>query len=121
MFIRDVIRDREPYSLRTSASVLEAARFMYERRIGAVCVLDDEGKLIGVLTNSGGISNEFVRVAEMVKKETGSILIADDEPEKLVDRCLDLYTRAEIPTSIAFSRHAEFPLRRPVITQETRG
>jgi len=25
MFIRDVIRDREPYSLRASASVLEAA------------------------------------------------------------------------------------------------
>jgi hypothetical protein len=32
MFIRDVIRDREPYSLRTSATVLDAARFMSERR-----------------------------------------------------------------------------------------
>jgi hypothetical protein len=27
MFIRDVIRDREPYSLRAAASVLEAAEF----------------------------------------------------------------------------------------------
>jgi hypothetical protein len=27
MFIRDVIRDREPYSMNASASVLEAAEF----------------------------------------------------------------------------------------------
>jgi hypothetical protein len=28
MFIRDVIRDRGPYSMKASASVLEAAEFM---------------------------------------------------------------------------------------------
>ena len=50
MFIRDVIRDRKPYSLRESASVLEAAEFMAQRRIGAVCVLDEEGKLTGVFS-----------------------------------------------------------------------
>ena len=50
MFIRDVIRNREPYSMRASASVLEAAEFMAQRRIGAVCVLDDEGKLVGVFS-----------------------------------------------------------------------
>jgi len=50
MFIRDVIRNREPYSLRASASVLEAAEFMAQRKIGAVCVLDEEGKLIGVFS-----------------------------------------------------------------------
>jgi CBS domain-containing protein len=43
MFIRDVIRDRKPYSLQESVSVLEAAEFMAQRRIGAVCVLDEEG------------------------------------------------------------------------------
>ena len=50
MFIRDVIREREPYSLRTSATVLDAAKFMSERRIGAVCVLDENGKLTGVFS-----------------------------------------------------------------------
>jgi CBS domain-containing protein len=44
MLIRDVIRDREPYSVRATASVIEAAEFMAQRKIGAVCVLDDEGK-----------------------------------------------------------------------------
>ena len=41
MLIRDVIRDREPYSMKASASVMEAAEFMAGRRIGAVCVLDE--------------------------------------------------------------------------------
>ncbi len=41
MLIRDVIRDREPYSMKATASVMEAAEFMARRRIGAVCVLDD--------------------------------------------------------------------------------
>src|SRR2546428_1616098 len=60
MFIRDVIQDREPYSLRASASVLEAAEFMAERKIGAVCVLNDEGKLIGVFSERDLLSRVVV-------------------------------------------------------------
>jgi CBS domain-containing protein len=50
MTIRDVIRDREPYSVRDNITVLEAAEYMAERKIGGVCVLDDGGRLVGVLT-----------------------------------------------------------------------
>lgn len=89
--------------------------------LGEFCIAYDEGKLIGVLTNSGGISNQFAGIAEMVHKETGSILITDDDPERLVDRCLERYRSDEIPTSVAFNRTSEFALRHPKITQETRG
>ncbi|HTX60453.1 MAG TPA: hypothetical protein VMH02_12365 [Verrucomicrobiae bacterium] len=89
--------------------------------LGEFCIAYDEGKLIGILTNSGGISNDLERIAGLVKKETGSILITDDRPEELVDRCLDLFTRDAIPSSVAFNRDAVFPLRRPAVTQETRG
>lgn len=89
--------------------------------LGEFCIAYDEGKLIGVLTHSGGISNEFGRIAAMVRKETGSILIERDEPETLVDVTLDLYTRSIIPSAIVFNREGSFQLRRPAITQETRG
>ena len=46
MLIRDVIRNREPYSTKASATVQEAAEFMAARNIGAVCVIDDEGRLL---------------------------------------------------------------------------
>ena len=72
MFIRDVIRDREPYSLRASASVLEAAEFMAQRKIGAVCVLDEEGKLIG-----GGFG--MPKVEEVANKPADQIEIERGE------------------------------------------
>lgn len=51
MLIKHVIRDREPYSVRASATVQEAAEYMAERKIGAVCVLSDEdGRLIGIFS-----------------------------------------------------------------------
>ena len=50
MLIRDVIRDREPYSMKSTATVMEAAEFMAQRRIGAVCVVDGEGRLMGVFS-----------------------------------------------------------------------
>ncbi|HVA33988.1 MAG TPA: hypothetical protein VNG31_07545 [Candidatus Baltobacteraceae bacterium] len=89
--------------------------------LGEFCIAYDEGKLIGVLTNSGGISNEFVGIAKMVRKETGSLIVADDDPEGLIDRCLDIYSKNEMPSAVAFNRTGEFPTRRPAVTQETRG
>lgn len=89
--------------------------------LGEFCIAYDEGKLIGVLTNSGGISNEFERIAKLVHKTTGSTILTDDNPEALVDRCLDLYLKGNTPSTVAFNRTAEYPLRKPAVTQETRG
>ena len=89
--------------------------------LGEFCIAYDEGKLIGVLTNSGGISNEFLPIAKMVQKETGSIIITDDGPETLVDRLLEMYSKNPIPSAVAFNRTEEFPMRRSPVTQETRG
>lgn len=50
MTIRDVIQNREPYSVSITTTVLEAAQYMAERKIGGVCVLDDDGRLVGILT-----------------------------------------------------------------------
>ena len=72
--------------------------------LGEFAIAYDEGKLIGILTNSGGISNEFTNIAGLVKKETGSIILTDDSPEKLVDRCLEEYRRLDLPSSVVFDR-----------------
>ena len=50
MTIGDVIRDREPYSVRDTATVQDAADYMCDRNIGAVCVLDEEGRLKGIFS-----------------------------------------------------------------------
>lgn len=50
MTIRDVIRDRTPYSVRGTMNLLEAATYMSSRKIGGVCVLDENDRLVGILT-----------------------------------------------------------------------
>lgn len=93
MFIRDVIRDREPYSLRAAATVLEAAEFMAKRRIGAVCVLDEEGKLIGVFSErdllnrvvvSGG-DPAIMKLAE-VTSPLRAVISCDETPHQALER-----------------------------------
>ena len=46
MLIRDVIRNREPYSTKATATVQEAAEFMAARNIGAVPILMLEARLV---------------------------------------------------------------------------
>jgi uncharacterized protein (TIGR00725 family) len=52
----------------------------------------DEGKVIGCLTGTGGVADEIKRLVSTFKKPTRARVVYEDEPEKLVARCL-----SEIP------------------------
>lgn len=119
VFTGSGLMGRETHNIHSSDFVL----FIGGRSgtLGEFCIAYDEGKLIGILTNSGGISNEFERIAALVHKTTGSTILSSDDPEALVDRCLDLYTRADIPSAVAYTNHVSSTVHRPLITQETRG
>jgi len=74
--------------------------------LGEFAIAYDEGKLIGVLRNSGGISNDFSRIAQLVQKETGAMLVEDTDPERLVDTCFDRYLHENRPSSVALAAQA---------------
>src|SRR5437763_12916122 len=101
MFIRDVIRDREPYSLRESASVLDAAEFMAQRRIGAVCVLDEEGKLIGVFSERDLLNRVVVPKHDPAAMKLGEVT----SPLRAVIRCDETTKQAREPVEEIGSRH----------------
>jgi CBS domain-containing protein len=93
MFIRDVIRDREPYSLRASATVLDAAQFMAQRKIGAVCVLDEEGKLIGVFSERDLLNRVVVPRTDPATMKLGqvtsplrAVISCDETPQQALER-----------------------------------
>jgi hypothetical protein len=71
--------------------------------LGEFAIAYDEGKLIGILRDSGGISNEFAGIARLFRKSTGSELIEDTDPEQLVDRCAERYASGTIPSAIFFT------------------
>ena len=93
MLIRDVIRNREPYSLKASATVQEAAEFMAARNIGAVCILDDNGKLLGVFSERDVLKRivvprrdaNSVSVGE-VTSELRAVIRCDETPHQALER-----------------------------------
>lgn len=70
--------------------------------LGEFCIAYDEGKLIGVLSHSGGISEHFGRIAALFEKDTGAILIEDGDPGRLIDRCVERFRAEGRPSALAF-------------------
>lgn len=100
MLIRDFIRDREPYSVRATASVIEAAEFMAQRKIGAVCVLDEEGKLIGVFSERDLLNRVVVPRHDPAAMKLGDVMSplravirCDETPRQALERMEKIGTR----------------------------
>jgi len=100
MLIRDVIRNREPYSMKATATVQEAAEFMASRNVGAVCVVDDSGKLLGVFSERDVLRRVViqhrdpasVRVGE-VTSDLRAVIRCDETPHQALERMELIGTR----------------------------
>jgi CBS domain-containing protein len=53
--LSDLVRNQNPLMLPPSASILEAARHMRQRRVGAVLVAEGEARLIGIFTGRDAV------------------------------------------------------------------
>ena len=100
MLIRDVIRDREPYSMKATASVMEAAEFMAQRKIGAVCVMDDAGKLIGVFSERDLLNRVVVPRHDASTMKLGdvtsplrAVIRCDETPQQALERMEEIGSR----------------------------
>lgn len=61
--------------------------------LGEFAIAYDEGKLIGVMEGSGGITPKIPEIVKSFgEKETGARLVFDDDPVRLVSRLVELYT-----------------------------
>ena len=59
--------------------------------LGEFCIAFDEGKLIGVLAGSGGMADQLDSIVPKLGKSTGSQLLFEKDPERLVERCIEQY------------------------------
>jgi CBS domain-containing protein len=100
MLIRDVIRNREPYSTKASATVQQTAEYMATRNIGAICVLDEMGTLIGVFSERdllkrvivAGRDPQRVSVGE-VTSDLRAVIQCDETPHQALERMEMIGTR----------------------------
>ena len=59
--------------------------------LGEFAIAYEEGKLIGILTGTGGITAALPAVEATIGKSTGSEVIYGSEPQELVKRLLERY------------------------------
>jgi CBS domain-containing protein len=83
--IRHVVCDRESYFVNDTATALDAADYMASRGIGAVCVLEAEGKLVGIFSERDLLNRVVAR-----RLDPGAVPIRDvmSEPRAVID-CAD--------------------------------
>ncbi|MFO0809025.1 MAG: YHS domain-containing protein [Gemmataceae bacterium] len=65
--------------------------------LGELAIAYDEGKLIGVLTGTGGISGLVADILAACGKDTGSRVVYETDPERLVDELLRLHPMPPAP------------------------
>ena len=69
--------------------------------LGEFAIAYDEGKLIGVLAHTGGISDHMHAIVGFINKQTGAEVIYDTDPERLIERAL-LSHDARVKAGVAY-------------------
>jgi CBS domain-containing protein len=100
MQVADVVRSRkEVFSVQADATVHDVARYLRDRRVRTVGVLDGSGKLVGVISQadiSDRVAAEnkcpaWMRVSEVMTKDLVTV-----SPEIVIEECLVLMEKHRI-------------------------
>ncbi len=91
--IRHVVCDREPYFVPDTATALDAAVYMADRKIGAVCVLDGDEKLCGIFSERDLLQRVVVHKRDPaavpireVMSEPRAVIECGDTPHEALER-----------------------------------
>lgn len=59
--------------------------------LGEFAIAYDEGWPVGVLTGTGGVADHSDDFLEIIRKPTGSHIVYDDDPRRLIEWCVAHY------------------------------
>jgi len=91
IFTGSGLMGREVVNIRTSDIVVIVGG--RSGTLGEFSIAYDEGKLIGILLGTGGITSEIEEIVKIVKKRTGAKIIYGDDPHILVKDLLAYFSR----------------------------
>jgi CBS domain-containing protein len=75
----DLVRNQHPVMLPPTATVLEAARQMRERNIGAVLVTERERRLVGIFTGRDAVNRVLAQGKSAAQTVLGDVMTRDPE------------------------------------------
>jgi hypothetical protein len=91
IFTGSGLMGREVVNIRSSDIVVIAGG--RSGTLGEFSIAYDEGKLIGVLEGTGGITSEIKTIVSIIRKKTGAKVIYDADPQNLVRKLIEYYRR----------------------------
>ncbi|MEW6033701.1 MAG: hypothetical protein AB1603_02470 [Chloroflexota bacterium] len=65
--------------------------------LGEFAIAYDEGKVIGILENTGGITVHLKTIISFIHKETGAVVVSGHDPAALLDRLEQVYEAKLLP------------------------
>ena len=57
--------------------------------LNELTIAHDEGRVVGCLTGTGGVADEAERLMGALPKRSSAVVVFDEDPERLLDRCLE--------------------------------
>src|SRR5579872_2503241 len=77
--ISDLVRDQNPLMLPASVTVMDAARRMRERRVGAVLVTDRNASLLGIFTGRDAVDRMLAEGKDPAETTLADVMTPDPE------------------------------------------
>lgn len=94
IFTGSGLMGREVVNIRTSDIVVVIGG--RSGTLGELAIAYDEGKLIGVLTGTGGISDLVADILAACAKDTGAEVVYDSAPQRLIKKLLRAYRTSTV-------------------------
>jgi uncharacterized protein (TIGR00725 family) len=91
IFTGSGLMGREVVNIRTSDIVIIIGG--RSGTLGEFSIAYDEGKLIGILSGTGGITSEMKNILRIIKKKTGAKVMYESDPGILVERLIAYYRK----------------------------
>jgi hypothetical protein len=66
--------------------------------LNELTIAHDEGRVVGCLTGTGGVADEAERLLSALPKRSGAVVIYDEDPGRLLERCLEAFQK--IPSAV---------------------
>ena len=103
---------REVVNIRTSDMVVIIGGS--SGTLGELAIAYDEGKLIGVLTGTGGISDMVEDILTRCDKHTGARVVYECDPHRLIERLMEVYQTEHFRHPSVFCRGSAEATHQPV-------
>ena len=73
----DIVRNQDPVSLPPSATVRDACRYMRERRVGAVLVIEGDNRLLGIFTGRDAVHRVLAEGRSAARTKLAEVMTRD--------------------------------------------